>query len=257
MKTVNIPTFLNIDLSFEMAAVGRRFGAYFIDWGIKIIYIVIIFSTLEVGMVKGSTLYSFIIYSPFYFYSFILEWLNKGQTIGKMLVGIKVIGLDGNSPTVSQCAIRWMFLFVDSYMFALLVFMNPMFGFFVIMSPLVGCLFIVLTKQNQRIGDIAAQTYIVQAKETEVSIYDTIFSYAVSKKKNYNVLYPEIIKFTDKDMTIVKNLFEKSEMYYNYELAHKVANHIKKMLEIESKESDDVFLKKLLEDYNYLSLQKG
>ncbi len=254
MKTINIPTFLNIDLSFELSAVGRRFGAYFIDWGIKIIYIVIIANTLDVG-VKGSVLFSFLIYIPFYLYSFVLEWLNKGQTIGKMLVGIKVIGSDGNPPTVSQCAIRWMFLFVDSYMFALLVFMNPMFGFFVVLSPLVGCLFIILTQQNQRIGDIAAQTYIVQAKESEVSIYDTIFSYSVSKKKEYNVLYPEIIKFTDRDMTIVKNLFEKSETYYNYELAHKVANHIKKTLGIESKDSDDVFLKKLLEDYNYLSLQ--
>jgi uncharacterized RDD family membrane protein YckC len=255
MKTVNIPTFLNIDLSFEMASIGRRFVAYFIDWGIKIIYIVLVSSVLSISLFSNSTLFSFLIFTPFFLYSFLLEWLNKGQTIGKLLLGVKVIGLDGNPPTVSQCAIRWMFLLVDSYFFALAVLINPIFAGIMLFSPLVGCLMIAITNLQQRIGDIAAQTYIVKAKETEVSIYDTIFSYSVSKKKDYNVLYPEIIKFTDRDMTIVKNLFEKSETYYNYELAHKVANHIKKTLGIQSKDSDDVFLKKLLEDYNYLSLQ--
>jgi len=63
-----------------------------------------------------------------------------------------------------------------------------------------------------------------------------------------------VIRLSDKDMTIVKTLLEKSEIEINYELAHKLASHIKKVLSIESSLDDYQFLKKLLEDYNYLSL---
>ncbi len=256
MKTINIPTFLNIDLSFEMSSVGRRFGAYFIDWGVKWIYLFVATMSFNITLLGNQTLTSFIIFSPFFFYSFLLEWLNKGQTLGKMILNIKVVGIDGNPPTVSQCAIRWMFLLVDSYLFALFTFINPLFAGLMLFSPFVGCIMIATTKQQQRIGDIAAQTFIVNFKQTEVSIYDTIYAYAVSKKKDYEVQFPEIIKLSDRDMTIVKNLLERSETDYEYELARKVALHIKKILMIENKEDDYVFLKKLLADYNYLSLKQ-
>jgi uncharacterized RDD family membrane protein YckC len=256
MKTINIPTFLNIDLSFEMSSVGRRFGAYFIDWGVKWIYLFIATFSFNITLLGNQTLTSFIIFSPFFFYSFLLEWLNKGQTLGKMFLNIKVVGIDGNPPTVSQCAIRWMFLLVDSYLFALFTFINPLFAGLMLFSPFVGCIMISTTKQQQRIGDIAAQTFIVNFSQTEVSIYDTIYAYSVSKKKEHEVHFPEIIKLSDRDMTIVKNLLERSETDYEYELAHKVALHIKKILLIESKEDDYVFLKKLLADYNYLSLKQ-
>jgi uncharacterized RDD family membrane protein YckC len=255
MKTINIPTFLNIDLTFEMSSVGRRFGAYFIDWGVKWIYLFVVMSSFSIGW-GNTTLISFIIFSPFLFYSFLLEWLNKGQTLGKMILGIKVVGIDGNPPTVGQCGIRWMFLLVDGYLFALFAFINPLFAGLMLFSPLVGCAMIAATKQQQRIGDIAAQTFIVNVKQTEVSIYDTIYAYSVSKKKDYEVQFPEIIKLSDRDMTIVKNLLERSESAYEYELAHKVALHIKKILMIENKDDDYVFLKKLLADYNYLSLKQ-
>ncbi len=256
MKTVNIPTFLNIDLSFDMANKGRRYAAYLIDWLIKWAYMALVSSLLGLSLMKDTTLITFIIFTPFIFYSFLLEWLNKGQTIGKMAMGIKVIGVEGNSPSVSQCGIRWMFLLVDGYLFALFTFVNTWFSALIIFSPLVGALFIAFSKNQQRIGDFAAQTYIVSAKETAYSIEDTIYSYFTKKKEDYVPQYPEIIKLSDKDMTIVKQLLEKSEIHINYELANKLANHIKKILSIESKDDDYTFLKKLLQDYNYISLQQ-
>lgn len=257
MKAINIPTFLNIDLSFEMSSVGRRFGAFFIDLIIKWTYIFVVSAVFNISFDINTTLVAFIIFTPFFLYSFLLEWLNKGQTIGKLALGIRVIGTAGNPPSVSQCAIRWMFLLVDAYLFALLTLVNPIFAFLTFFSPLVGALFIAIGKNQQRLGDIAAQTYIVRAKETEWSLDDTIYAYFSKKKADYVPQYPEIIRLSDRDMTIVKDLLQKSETYINYELAHKLANHIKKILSIESQEDDYIFLKKLLEDYNYISLSKG
>ena len=256
MKAINIPTFLNIDLSFEMSSVGRRVGAFFIDFAIKLTYIFVVSAVFSINFDVNTTLIAFMVFTPFFLYSFLLEWLNKGQSIGKMVMSIRVIGTAGNPPSVSQCAIRWMFLLVDAYLFALLTLVNPIFTALMLFSPLVGALFIGIGKNQQRLGDIAAQTYIVRAKETEWSLDDTIYAYFSKKKANYVPQYPEIIKLSDRDMTIVKDLLQKSETYVNYELANKLANHIKKILNIDSKEDDYVFLKKLLEDYNYISLQK-
>ena len=256
MKAINIPTFLNIDLSFEMSTVGRRFGAFFIDLAIKWTYIFVVSAVFSIEFDVNTTLVAFLIFTPFLLYSFLLEWLNKGQTIGKLALGIRVIGTAGNPPSVSQCAIRWMFLLVDAYLFVLLSMVNSVFSVLVVLSPLVGALFIGIGKNQQRLGDIAAQTFIVRAKETEWSLDDTIYAYFSKKKADYVPQYPEIIKLSDRDMTIVKDLLQKSETYINYELANKLANHIKKILNINSKEDDYAFLKKLLEDYNYISLQK-
>lgn len=257
MKAVNIPTFFNIDIALELANPGRRYGAYCIDWLIKGAYILLIAKTTGFDVFEkfNATLLMFLAFSPFIFYSFLMEWLNKGQTIGKMAVGIKVVGMEGNAPSLSQCAIRWMFLLADAYIFLLFTLVSTNFAVLLLFSPLVGCLFIGISKNNQRIGDIAAETYIIMAKEQVFSIYDTIYSYASVKNDRYEPQYPEVIKLSDKDMTIIKTLLERSEEHFDYELASKLAIHIKKILEIDTKDSNEIFLKKLLQDYNFLSVK--
>jgi len=56
-------------------------------------------------------------------------------------------------------------------------------------------------------------------------------------------------------MTLVKNLLEKSEYHYDEELLDKLSNRIKELLKISSEEPNSVFLRKLLSDYNHLSLK--
>jgi uncharacterized RDD family membrane protein YckC len=233
--------------------------AFFIDWIAKGAYILLISLTtgFDVFSKFNATLLMFIVFSPFLFYSFLLEWLNKGQTIGKMAMGIKVVGIHGNEPSISQCAIRWMFLLVDEYLFILFIFVSEAFYALVIFSPFVGCLYIGISQRNQRVGDVAAGTYLVKSNETVHSIFDTIYGYNLNHKKEYTPQFVEIVKFSDKDMTTIKNLLEKSELHFNDKLARKVAIHVKKTLNIESQLNDYQFLKQLLQDYNFLVLQKA
>jgi uncharacterized RDD family membrane protein YckC len=255
MNAINIPTFLNIDLSFNLSGPGRRYGAFFIDWAIKIGYFFLISNLLYIDIFSHSFLLSFLVYTPFLFYTFFMEWLWKGQTIGKKLMSIKVIGEDGNHPSVSQCAIRWMFLFADAYVFTLAAFLNPLFGSLALFGPLVGAILIGATKTEQRLGDIAAKTYIVSTKETHYSIEDTIYAYS-NKRNNYVVKYPEVVKLSDKDMTIIQNLLEKSEIQMDENLTEKLASHVKRILKIQTEDSDLVFLKSLLRDYNHLTIEQ-
>jgi RDD family len=184
-----------------------------------------------------------------------MEWLNKGQSLGKMVMKIRVIGIDGNVPTASQCATRWMFNAVDTWLIYLFVFMHQYLAFLGIFSPFIGAIVIGTSKKQQRLGDMAARTLVVSTKENEVGIFDTIYAYAV-KKNNYQPKFPEIMRLPDKDITLIKSLMERADDTYDYELAHRLAAHIKKVLKIESKNDDSIFLKQLLEDYNYYSVNE-
>ncbi len=252
METLKIPTFLNVELSIHLAGTWRRYFAFLLDWLFKGAYFYVLFFA-EVGHYVSSYTALFLLL-PFYFYSFLTEWLFRGQTPGKMIMRVKVVGSDGNPPSLTQCLVRWMFLFVDAYSTVLLAFLNSWTVVLTAFGPLVGIARIERSPYRQRYGDMAAGTYVVNTRDEYATVEDTIYSY-MNSNQNYVVTYPEVIRFSDKDMTLVKNLLEKSEKNYDEELLDKLAKRIKELLEISSEEPNPVFLKKLLNDYNHLSLK--
>ena len=50
---------------------------------------------------------------PVLFYYPVMEILTNGQTIGKKIMGIRVITLEGGQASVSQYLLRWIFRPVD------------------------------------------------------------------------------------------------------------------------------------------------
>ena len=71
---------------------------------------------------------------------------GRGQTIGKRIMKIKVIHEDGNVPSYTQAAIRTVLRILDGMFF-----------------HLVGVVVICISEKDQRIGDIAAKTIVVDA----------------------------------------------------------------------------------------------
>lgn len=257
MKAITIPTYLNIDLKFELVGLGGRLLAFVIDWVVKWLYFFAVLSTTEIAPFSGNPLISILIYSPFIFYSFLFEWLNKGQTLGKMLMKCRVMGIDGNYPSIYQSATRWIFLTADIWLIYIFIFIDPIFSFFAIFSPLIGGITIIVTEKHQRLGDMAAHTIVVSTKEKEVYIYDTIYAYAhANKMANYQPKFPEIMRLNDKDITKIKTLFERGNDSLNPAIADKLAKHIKNILKIESDMENNAFLKQLLNDYNHYSINE-
>src|SRR5690606_28519022 len=79
---------------------------------------------------------------PALFYPLIMETLMEGQTVGKRLMKLKVVKIDGTRATFYQYFIRWISNTVD-------IFLS--FGG-------IGLAAIILTKKGQRLGDLAADT---------------------------------------------------------------------------------------------------
>jgi len=84
-------------------------------------------------------------------YSILAEWLWQGQTLGKRLLGIRVMDRDGLPIHLSQIVVRNLLRPVD---------MLPAFY-------LVGGLAALGTRYGQRVGDLAANTVVVRARQLE------------------------------------------------------------------------------------------
>lgn len=78
----------------------------------------------------------------------VIETLNNGRTLGKAIVGVRVIKLNGGKPNFGHILVRHLFDFVD--------FM-PFFG-------IVGLIVAGNTVNQQRVGDLVAQTIVVNAR---------------------------------------------------------------------------------------------
>jgi uncharacterized RDD family membrane protein YckC len=69
----------------------------------------------------------------------------KGWTVGKLALGIRLVDEHGRSgPGVGKAAIRWVLWIVDGFFFYLVAFVTAL-----------------ASEKNQRVGDMAAKTYVV------------------------------------------------------------------------------------------------
>jgi Predicted membrane protein/domain len=108
MSIIQISTPFNIDLEFEIAEFHKRLFAYIIDFFILILYLAIMKNLYYGGFnnVNRDILESHIgidiltISVPMLLYSLVSEVLMHGQTIGKKIMKIRVISLEGGEPTL-------------------------------------------------------------------------------------------------------------------------------------------------------------
>src|SRR5689334_2809600 len=117
MSIVRIATNFNIDIEFAAPPFYRRLFAWVIDIVIQIFYIVVavrFLSWIAQGM-RGDEdnnmkiwAISLLFFLPFLLYHVILEITMNGQSIGKKLLGIKVISENGGKPSIGQFIIRWL-----------------------------------------------------------------------------------------------------------------------------------------------------
>ena len=149
----------HVVLRYDLAGAGNRGFAAVVDFLIASVIAItanVILSWLGVYdeasffLVGGLTLMLTLVLIWAYF--ILLEWLWNGQTIGKRLYRLRVINEDGSPAQFTAVLIRNLIRLVD--------FLPAFYG--------VGVLVIVLSPKSQRLGDLAAGTYVVRAPRPAV-----------------------------------------------------------------------------------------
>lgn len=236
MSELQINTTQNVKIKFEASGVGERLLAFLIDSAIKIGYMIFankIFGAFEdlTEMDQWSQIgINTILGLPVVFYTLALESLLDGQTLGKKIMKIRVVKLDGYQTAFADYVVRWFFRIVDIYIFGL--------AFFVI----------AFSKKAQRLGDMAAGTAVISLRD-KVNISHTILE---NLKSDYKPMYPNVIKLSDNDARIIKETFNNARTVKDYTTLIKLRSKIIEVTGIKNKQNNDTeFIDTVLKDYNF------
>lgn len=262
MPLIQIGTPFNIDLEFEIAEAYKRLSAYLIDFTLLLLFFMSMkyfyyggFGLADIDTLKSHAGLDIITISiPMLLYSLISEVKMNGQTIGKKILNIRVISLDGGEPSLSQYILRWMFkVFEWSFFFGYTFFsLQNMTAYIIItcFGGVVVLIFVAISKKNQRLGDMAANTVVVNT-QSPFSVNDTVFMNI--NEENYAVSFPEVLRLSDRDINTIKNVVNLYHKEHDTQTCDRLALKVQEILHIHSNMYSINFLETLLADYNYLA----
>lgn len=242
MSELTINTTQNVKINFQAASVGERILAYFVDLLIKGSYLVVIgyfvFNKMGLGdtiskMDQWSAIAIVVLFLfPYMFYSLVLESILEGQTIGKRLIRIKVVKIDGYQASFPDYLLRWLFRIIDIS----------------ISSGIIGVVSTIINEKNQRLGDVSAGTAVITLKN-KFTINSTIIE---DIGEAYVPVYPLVIKLSDNDVRIIKETLNIAIAKSDFEMISKLKDKVEKVTGIknQSGKSED-FLKTVIKDYNF------
>lgn len=246
---IEVQTTQNVTIDYDTAGLGKRILAYILDlifiilWFIGWIWIFSIighftFDTFLDG--ELTVIFIFVLFFfPFLFYDFLFELFNNGQSPGKMIMKIRVINIDGTTPSVGSYLIRWLFRLVD----------------FTLTSHFLGVIMVAVTKKSQRLGDLLAGTTVIDlnlnARDKRLSITELDF------RDDYKVVYTDVLdRLSDKDIQTILTIIDDNNVESGNYFNERLADRIKSITGYSYEGSDILFLRKLVNDYNYLSVQE-
>lgn len=240
MNQVAINTTQNVNISFGLASLGERILAYIIDELIKIAFFIFIlylfFGVININRFVDDDWSMIALVSiamlPAMLYSLILETIFEGQTVGKRVMKIKVVKIDGYQASFGDYLTRWSMRIVDIYT----------------NTAIVGGVSIIMSKNAQRIGDIAAGTAVITLKN-KFTIQSTILEEIGDA---YQPIYPMVVKLSDNDMRIIKDSFDKAFQKKDVETIKKLRVKIEQVTKMKNISGNDIdFIRTVLKDYNY------
>lgn len=171
-------------------------------------------------------------------YSLGFEQLNDGQSFGKRVLKLRVIRMDGEQATFLDYLMRWIFRALDIY-FSL--------GGIAVLSA-------ISSKYNQRLGDLLANTVVVNVGKSERMALENLLK--LYKTKDHKVTYPQVAKMPEEAMLLVKETLSKKLTVNNEahdEALDLLTNKMVKELNIKAPKDHQTFLKTLLKDYIILT----
>jgi uncharacterized RDD family membrane protein YckC len=164
-----------VSFDHTIANLGTRFAAWCVDQAVSagLVFVgLLLFAAAQsqslnetrVGFGGGvlGVLGLLVVFGAQWAYFVLCEWTFGGQTLGKRLFHLRVVGVDGIRITFAQSVARNLLRMLDSFpVAALLEGAHPLIHLVpVFVAPGALCAF--LSSRAQRIGDIAAGTLVIE-----------------------------------------------------------------------------------------------
>lgn len=153
-----------VDVELVLAGLGSRFSAAMIDWLLRAAVLLGI-ALVAQSMVDGFSA-AFAVVTAFlvvFGYDVLFEVLHDGRTPGKRACGIRVVDRNGGPVHFVPSVVRNLLRIVD---------LLPSFY-------LVGSIALLVSPRNQRLGDLAAGTYVIRERRMPLPAAWTVSTAAV------------------------------------------------------------------------------
>jgi uncharacterized RDD family membrane protein YckC len=261
MKSISFTTSQFVTIDYELSPTALRVVSTIIDTiGLLLLYVILSFMIgLRMRMDSyfnpsgTKELFRFFVFEfPFLFYFPIIEYITKGKSLGKFILGIRAVKSTGETLELREIAIRWIFP-IMVFLFTFLQFGNalvPIISFFVFFAIILCS----TSSKRQRLGDLLADTVVVKTRDSQRYGLNDVLS--IKNSENHEITYPEVIRFSDEDMMLVKTTIMRVTRYPNkenkqfaIEMAEKTAELLGKPLPEKRLE----FLRTCLQDYIVLT----
>lgn len=224
----------NIEIDLELGSLGDRIAALLLD------LIIMLGVTLAITAVVANSPFedwiTALIYIPLMFYSLAFEYFGKGQTPGKRATNIKVVKLDGSTPTIGSYLLRWLFRIIDLWLYPIMF------------APAV--ISIIATKNGQRIGDLVAGTTVIKIRNVEAAQ-----AFKSVAKDDHQVTFNGVKSLNDEQIELIKKALKMRKEGFNDQGVTVLSQKLKDKLKIESDLPDVKFLYTIIADYEFLANQ--
>jgi uncharacterized RDD family membrane protein YckC len=243
VESVAINTTQNVVIDYEPAGLGNRILAALLDALFKFAYVffwIIVLLSTEAFGVKGESavvILMVVIFVPLLFYDLLFEVFAHGQSLGKKIIKIKVVKLDGTQPSIGSYLLRWLIRIFE---------IDMLYGMVAIVA-------IASSKNKQRLGDMAGGTTVIKIRPA-VTIKDTILQ--MQQKTEYKIVFPQVALLSERDLEIMKEVHEFYRKTGNQEALVKLADKIKKKTGIVSTMQEEEFIDTLMKDYNHYKFEE-
>ena len=233
---ISIQTTQNVTIEHDKAGVGNRVLAFMIDLAILILAGMAIGYTMDQIGWSDKQWINILFYFPVFFYDLYMEILNNGQSVGKMIMNLRVVRLDGTAPTIGGFILRWILKPID-----------------VMLSGSIAIISIALTQNGQRLGDLAAGTTVVKLRKTEKV---NRLQLVEKMEEDYQPQFPEVKALTDKEVNLIKDCLRMQADHTNSRPVLMMSEKVKQKLDIESDMRPTQFLYTILRDHTYYTTRE-
>ncbi|MBI1193251.1 MAG: hypothetical protein GC205_08760 [Bacteroidetes bacterium] len=243
LKTADIHTPQQVVIRYELASLRERIMAFLLDqatiwFGLFLLFILF-------AIVGGfdsrpmQLLMMVLVIAIFWTYSLVLEIMLDGQTLGKRLMGLKVVKLSGVEPRPGDFVMRWMFRLLD------------------IWGSLgaLGSLMIGTTPNAQRIGDLLADTIVIRIRPVQHVALPTLLR--MHEATVESAVYSRAGRFTEEEMLLAMEVLDRVQRLpnpANLALLDQLSTKLGQELALPAVPRDqDRFVRQVIRDYVLLT----
>lgn len=244
MGQIEIGTSQNVGIRYEAANVMERILATVIDAVIMLGVLIGLYVTVIMIAVNGTFDSSTTEVLGWVFlgigildvlYPVLCETFWNGQTIGKRMMRLRVMRVDGTQPRIVDYFLRWLIGLVE----------------IVLTSGAVAAILIMASRNHQRLGDMAAGTTVVRLPKKSI----LSASFLEVDEGVTSVRYPEVQRLTDKDIAIIRDVLTAATskaiaQEASVAMLWRTKERVQEVMGITADGRPEEFLMQVIDDYN-------